>query len=71
MFTTFLYEIDRLLEDTYAREAILDPIEEHRLAQIAKASKLAGIAQDITYTENRARQLPLEEDEFARLPTLY
>ncbi len=71
MFTTSLYEIDRLLEDVYAYEAIPDPMEEQRLAQIAKVSELAGIAQDIAYAENWARQSPLEEDEFARLPVRY
>jgi hypothetical protein len=71
VFTISLYEIDRLLEEIYIREAILDPIKEQRLAQYTKAYKLAGITQDITYTGNRAREPLLEEDEFARLPTKY
>ncbi len=71
VFTTSLYEIDRLLEEAHAREAIPDPIEEQRLAQIAKACELAGIAQDIAHAENRTRQPLLEEDEFARLPARY
>jgi hypothetical protein len=66
-----LYEIDRLLEEVYTREAILDPIKKQRLAQYTKACELAGIAQDIAHAGNRARKPPLEEDEFARLPAKY
>ena len=43
MFTTSLYKINQLLEDTYAYKAIPNPIEEQWQAQIAKASKLASI----------------------------
>ena len=71
VFTTSLYEIDRLLEDAYARETTPDPLEEQRLAQVAKASELAGITQNIAYAENRTRQPPPEEDEFAKLPVKY
>jgi transposase InsO family protein len=71
VFTTSLYEIDRLLEEANAKEAIPDPMEEQRLAQFTKACELAGIAQDIAHAENRARQPPPEEDEFARLPVIY
>ncbi len=71
VFTTSLYEIDRLLEEAYAQEAIPDPIEEQRLAQVNKAYELAGITQDIAYTENQTRQPLPEEDEFARLPAMY
>ncbi len=53
VFTTSLYKINRLLEDAYAHKAIPDPMEEQRLAQMAKARELAGITQDITHTENR------------------
>ncbi len=52
MFTTSLYEIDRLLEDAYAYEAIPDPMEEQQQAQIAKAGELAGITQNIVYAKN-------------------
>ena len=52
MFTTSLYKINWLLEDTYAYKAIPDPIEEQQQAQITKASKLASITQNITYTKN-------------------
>ena len=38
---------------------------------MAKAYELVGITQDIAYTENRDRQAPSGEDEFARLPTRY
>ena len=38
---------------------------------MAKACELAGITQDIAHTENRDRQVPLGEDEFARLPVRY
>ncbi len=70
VFTTSLYEIDRLLEDAYAYEAIPDPMEEQRQAQIAKASELAGITQNIAYAKNQVQQTPTE-DEFARLPARY
>lgn len=70
VFTTSLYEIDRLLDEARTLEAIPDPLEEQRLVQITKANELAGIAQDIAYAENRTHQ-PLEGDEFARLPTRY
>lgn len=70
VFTTSLYEIDRLLDEAYTPEARPDPLEEQRLAQITKANELAGITQDIAHAENRAYQ-SLEEDEFARLPTRY
>jgi hypothetical protein len=52
VFTTSLYEIDRLLEEAHAREAVPDLMEEQRLALASKASELAGIAQDIAYAEN-------------------
>jgi len=72
VFTTSLYEIDRLLEDVYAHEATPDPMEEQQQAQIAKANELAGITQDIAYAEKQACQPPLEEeDEFTRLPARY
>ena len=70
MFTTSLYEINWLLEDTYAYKAIPDPIEEQQQAQIAKASELASITQNIVYTKNQVQQTPTE-DKFARLPTRY
>jgi hypothetical protein len=68
---TSLYKIDRLLKEANAKKAILDLIEEQRLAQFTKACELANIAQNITYAENRALQPPLEEDKFARLPAIY
>jgi hypothetical protein len=43
VFTTFLYEINRLLEEVYIREATLDPIKKQKLAQYTKAYELAGI----------------------------
>jgi hypothetical protein len=71
VFTTSLYKIDRLLEEANAKKAIPDLMEEQRLAQFTKACELASIAQNIAYAENRALQPPPEEDEFARLPTIY
>ncbi len=55
MFTTSLYEINWLLEDVYAYEAIPDPIEEQQQAQTAKAGKLASITQNITYAKNQVQ----------------
>jgi hypothetical protein len=70
VFTTSLYEIDRLLEDAEPLKTSPDPLEEQRLAQVSKAKELAGITQDVAHMENKAHN-PLEEDEFARLPALY
>jgi hypothetical protein len=71
VFTTFLYKINRLLEEANAKKAIPDPMKEQRLAQFTKACELAGIAQNIAYAENRALQPPPEEDEFAWLLAIY
>jgi len=43
VFTTLLYKINWLLEEAYIQEVIPNPIEEQRLAQVAKANELAGI----------------------------
>jgi hypothetical protein len=71
VFIISLYEIDRLLEEVYIRKVIPDPIKEQRLAQYTKAYELADIVQNIIYAGNRARELFLEEDKFARLPAKY
>jgi transposase InsO family protein len=70
VFTTSLYEIDRLLEDTDPPNASPNPLEEQRLVRVSRANELAGIAQDLAHAENKNHYLP-EEDEFARLPELY
>jgi transposase InsO family protein len=62
VFTTSLYEIDRLIEDTTSQEASSNSLE---------AEELAGITQDLAHAENRTHQPPLEKDKFARLPVLY
>ena len=70
MFTTSLYEIDRLLDDANSQETSPNPLEEQKLVQISKAEELAGITQDLAHVENKNYRLP-KEDEFARLPELY
>jgi hypothetical protein len=70
VFTTSLYEIDRLLEDADPWKTSPDPLEEQRLAQVSKAKELAGITQDLAHMENKAHHPP-EEDEFTGLPALY
>ena len=64
MFTTSLYEIDRLLDDANPQETSPNPLEEQRLAQFSKAEELASITQDLAHTENKNYHLP-KEDEFA------
>ena len=64
MFTTSLYEIDRLLDDANSQETSPDPLGEQRLVQFSKAEELAGITQDLAHTENKNHRLP-EEDKFA------
>jgi hypothetical protein len=47
VFTTSLYEIDRLLEDADPLRASPDPLEEQRLAQVSRC-RLEGRVQQIT-----------------------
>jgi hypothetical protein len=70
VFTTSLYEIDCLLDDTNSQETNPNPLEEQRLVWASKAEELARITQDLAHTENKNHHLP-EEDEFACLPELY
>jgi hypothetical protein len=70
VFTTSLYEIDRILEDIHAQEANPDPADGHGVSEVSKVNELAGIAQDIAHSKNRTSQSS-EGDEFARLPVPY
>jgi hypothetical protein len=45
-------------------------LEKQRLVQVSRTNKLAGIAQDLVYIENKNYYLP-EEDKFAQLLELY
>ena len=70
VFTTSLYEIDRLLDDANPLRASPDPLGRAEASPSLKAKELAGITQDLAHIENKTHQPP-EEDEFARLPALY